>query len=589
MSADLAVSKNPADASIWPAVRFVVSGRYLALAKMAATAFVGGLAEAIFLVTVTRVGLAITAGDDRLPIVGGREVTIDAALLVALGLVALRIVLAVYASWQSSYLASSAVADLRLRLSAAFLGASWEVQQAQRSGSLQELLTSFTGQSSTLMSGVSQGVLSFANLIALLGIAVAVDPVGALVLVASVGVLGSLLRPLRGAVRRRSKDAARAGMAFATGVSEIADLGMELHVFHVQAAARSRVGHFIEQSRVKSQRLHFVTGIATPVYSGIGYLAVLGALAAVTLSETTSLTSLGASMLVMLRSLSYGQALQSSLTSVTSSSAPLQELQEELQRLEHEQRADGGVGIDRAGSIALDRVSFSYGSAPLVLKDLSFRIEAREVVGIVGPSGGGKSTLVQLMLGLRDPVEGVVLVDDRPLDSFDRSELARRITFVPQAPRLIAGTVEENIRFFRSPVSLDEVQQAARLAHLHDDIVGFPEGYDRQVGEHGGHLSGGQQQRLCIARALVEDPDVLIMDEPTSSLDVRSENLIRSTLLELKERMTVVIIAHRLSTLDICDRIMVIQDGELKAFDTPAELERSSEFYREALVLSGMR
>jgi ABC-type multidrug transport system fused ATPase/permease subunit len=133
------------------------------------------------------------------------------------------------------------------------------------------------------------------------------------------------------------------------------------------------------------------------------------------------------------------------------------------------------------------------------------------------------------------------------------------------------------------------VERAARLAHLHDDILGFPEGYDRQVGEKGGHLSGGQQQRLCIARALVEHPEVLILDEPTSALDVRSEHFIRETLLGLKDRMTVIVIAHRLSTLTICDRIMVIRDGELKEFDTPHALEQSSGFYREALALSGMR
>jgi ABC-type multidrug transport system fused ATPase/permease subunit len=119
--------------------------------------------------------------------------------------------------------------------------------------------------------------------------------------------------------------------------------------------------------------------------------------------------------------------------------------------------------------------------------------------------------------------------------------------------------------------------------------MGFPEGYERDVGDHGGRLSGGQQQRVCIARALVERPQLLILDEPTSALDVKSEQLIRTTLRSLKAEMTVVVIAHRLSTLDICDRIMVIQDGELRGFDTPANLESSSAFYREALELSGMR
>jgi ATP-binding cassette subfamily B protein len=237
----------------------------------------------------------------------------------------------------------------------------------------------------------------------------------------------------------------------------------------------------------------------------------------------------------------------------------------------------------------MERVSFAYTQSEAVLRDISFTIMPHEIVGIVGPSGAGKSTLVQLLLGLRDPDEGHVRAGGRDLSTLDRAEWARKVTFVPQAAHLIAGTITENIGFLRDDVSQEDVERAAHLAHLHDDIAGFPEGYDRQVGKHGGHLSGGQQQRLCIARALVEHPDVLILDEPTSALDVRSEHLIRSTLLGLKDRMTVIVIAHRLSTLTICDRIMVINDGELKDFDTPFHLERSSEFYREALTLSGMR
>ena len=138
-------------------------------------------------------------------------------------------------------------------------------------------------------------------------------------------------------------------------------------------------------------------------------------------------------------------------------------------------------------------------------------------------------------------------------------------------------------------MSDDDIHEAAKLANLHDEVLAMAGGYDREVGEQGSHLSGGQQQRLIIARALVENPDVLILDEPTSSLDVRSESLIRATLDHLRERMTVIVIAHRLSTLDICDRLMVIQDGELKAFDTPENLEKDNAFYREALVLSGLR
>ena len=181
------------------------------------------------------------------------------------------------------------------------------------------------------------------------------------------------------------------------------------------------------------------------------------------------------------------------------------------------------------------------------------------------------------------------MADGRPIGELSKREWARKVTFVPQAPHLIAGTVADNIRFLRDDVSDADIREAAKLAHLHDEIEAFREGYEHPVGEHGSHLSGGQQQRLCIARALVENPDVLILDEPTSALDVRSEHLIRSTIVELKEHMTIIIIAHRLSTLDVCDRIMVIQSGELKGFDTPVNLARTNDFYNEALVLSGLR
>jgi ATP-binding cassette subfamily B protein len=291
----------------------------------------------------------------------------------------------------------------------------------------------------------------------------------------------------------------------------------------------------------------------------------------------------------MLRSLSYGQAIQSAYLGLSSSAPAIDQVVERLEYFENGKRHDGGKQVGRVGPIVVDQITFAYAGNEAALRDVSFAIEPSEVIGIVGPSGGGKSTLVQLLLGLRDPQEGQVLADGRDIREFDKAEWARKVTFVPQAAHLIAGSIADNIRFLRDDVSDDQVEQAARLAHLHDDVMGFPERYDRPVGEQGGHLSGGQQQRLCIARALVEQPDVLILDEPTSALDVKSEHLIRTTLLDLKQRMTVIIIAHRLSTLDICDRIMVIQDGRLVGFDTPARLEESDDFYREALQLSGLR
>ena len=234
-------------------------------------------------------------------------------------------------------------------------------------------------------------------------------------------------------------------------------------------------------------------------------------------------------------------------------------------------------------------MGFSYPDESEVLHDLDFALGPRELVGIIGPSGSGKSTLVQLLLGLREPSSGELLVDGRPSGDFGRFDWARRATMVPQSPTLISGTVADNIRFYRNGISDAAIERAARLANVHDEIMAFDGGYQHSVGPQGSHLSGGQQQRVCIARALVERPDLLILDEPTSALDMRSEHLVRETLATLAKDMTIVIIAHRLSTLEICDRIMVLQDGRISGLDTPEELERNSSFYREALMLSGMR
>ena len=571
------------------AVRFVVRGYERSVAVVAGAAFLGGLAEALFLVIVTRAAFAITNGHHEIGMVSGWSLSVPVTLLLAVGLVALRVVLAGYASWESARVASGAVAGVRRRLSHAFLDSCWEVQQNQRSGSLQELLTSYSNQASVLMTCVTQLVITSANLVALLGMAVAVQPVGALVLVVSVTALGLLLRPLRAAVRRRGRTATEAGMEFAVSVNDVSDLGLELHVFHVQDKAQRWIGEAIDKAQKTAAKLQFASGLSTPVYTGLAYLAVIGALGVVAASSATSLTSLGAAMLVMLRSLSYGQAAQSAIVGVAGTVPAIEELQRRLGVFEAGRRLDGGQPVGYVGPVTMESVSFAYQPGQPVLRDLSFTLLPNEIVGIVGPSGAGKSTLVQLLLGLRAPDAGRVLAGGRDITSLDGAEWSRKVTFVPQAAHLIAGSIADNIRFLRDGVSQEDVERAARLAYLHDDVCGFPEGYERQVGDRGGHLSGGQQQRLCIARALVEHPDVMILDEPTSALDVRSEHLIRNTLLALKDRMTVIVIAHRLSTLTICDRIMVVKDGELKGFDTPLRLEQSSDFYREALALSGMR
>lgn len=234
--------------------------------------------------------------------------------------------------------------------------------------------------------------------------------------------------------------------------------------------------------------------------------------------------------------------------------------------------------------ICVRNVTFSYpGSARPALADLSICIPKNATVGLVGASGSGKTTLVDLLLGLYSPDSGCILVDATPLDATTRTAWLPRVGYVPQHIFLSDDTIANNIAFgaTEDDVDFDRVVQAARIAHIDDFIARLPDGYGTTVGERGVRLSGGQRQRIGIARALYRDPDVLILDEATSALDGVTEEGVMAAIRELSGRKTIVLIAHRLSTVVHCDRLFVLDKGRLAAEGTYDELIRRSRAFRE--------
>jgi len=211
-------------------------------------------------------------------------------------------------------------------------------------------------------------------------------------------------------------------------------------------------------------------------------------------------------------------------------------------------------------TIEFDDVWFRYGEE-WVLKGVSFTIRKGETVAIVGPTGSGKSTIVQLLPRLYEVQKGEIRIDGKPLNAFTQKSLRENIAFVPQKPFLFLDTVAENIAFGR-PFTRDEVHEAACKAHADEFIQELPQKYDTELAESGRNLSGGQQQRLAIARALVKKAPLLVMDEATSSLDAISENHIKSAIRQLRGSVTQVIIAHRLSTIEDADKIIYLEKGE---------------------------
>lgn len=217
---------------------------------------------------------------------------------------------------------------------------------------------------------------------------------------------------------------------------------------------------------------------------------------------------------------------------------------------------------DVRGEVALDHVTFSYDNgSPEVLHGVDLTVRAGETVAIVGPSGGGKSTLCQLVPRFYDPDSGTVSVDGHDVRCLTQRSLRRSIGIVQQDVFLFADTIRENIRYGKPDASDAEVEEAARRAELYDDIAAMPDGFDTYVGERGTLLSGGQKQRVAIARIFLKNPPILILDEATSALDSVTESRIQHAFDELSRGRTTLIIAHRLSTIRAAHRILVIQDG----------------------------
>ena len=222
---------------------------------------------------------------------------------------------------------------------------------------------------------------------------------------------------------------------------------------------------------------------------------------------------------------------------------------------------DAKEDISFSQTLSFDNVSFSYGEQPSVLSSVSFTVRRGEMVAIVGPTGGGKSTIVSLLARLFEPQQGTIAIDGVPIQQFTQRALRDFFAIVPQRPFLFHDTVRENICFGRA-FNEEAVQYAAKQAHAEEFICALPSGYETFLDEAGKSLSGGQQQRLAIARALIKQAPILVLDEATSSLDPVSELHIKMALRELKGNFTQIIIAHRLSTIEDADRIIVIDEGK---------------------------
>lgn len=558
------------------------------MALLASVSFVGALLEALFLVILTGVAMAMVSGKATVGPHLGQSLSINTALALAAVVLLVRLFLNLSGVRISARLTADVTQGQRRILSHAYLTTSWAAKAGEPAGRLQELLTSFVARVTNAVSTLTNAVTALLSLVAFVATGLAVDAASTTAVLIALALVGAVLNPLRRRIRHRAGASARANLQFANAVSELGSLGLEMQTFGVQRRFADRIDVLSDETTATQQRVQTMSGALPLVYLSLAYAAVLTGVAFLSFVGFDDLAVLGAVILLMLRSLSYGQQLAGAW-GFLATTAPFLDLVSETVTRYRASPADSGVAIpDAVTPIEARDVEFIYAEGRPALTNVTFRLTEGEVLGVIGPSGAGKSTLAQLLLGLRAPTRGSIHVAGVDLREVDRSWWGPRVAFVAQDALLITGTVAENIRFFRDDIDDDALRRAALQANVLSDIQALPMGFDTHLGERGAQLSGGQRQRLSIARALVGQPGLLVLDEPTSALDAQSEALIRATLANLQGRITVVIIAHRMSSLDICDRIMVIEGGRMTDLNTPSALRRESAFYRRAMAVAGI-
>lgn len=290
-----------------------------------------------------------------------------------------------------------------------------------------------------------------------------------------------------------------------------------------------------------------------------------------------------ATIFLIQRNFIYVEKIQDAINSVHNTAPYLKavsEVQDEL--IKYREPEGGHRDFAFNHDLVFKNVAFSYNSDKSVLKNVSFKIKKGEIVGIVGPSGVGKTTIVDLFLRLLDSYSGEILLDDVNIREINLKEWRKNTGYVSQDVFLKNTTIEQNIKFYDEGISDEQMIEAVKMTGIYDFIISSPMGFQTVVGDRGIFLSGGQRQRIALARALVRKPKILILDEATSSLDNESEILIDNTINKLRDSMTIITIAHRLTTVMGSDRIIVLRDGRVAETGSPKELlaNKDSYFYK---------
>ncbi len=524
------------------------------------------MSETAVLLLAARLLLAFVDGEDRLQIgfAGIDDIGFYQGCVLGIGLAVATGLLRYVDSRFTASLALVAVRTARGALLESGFHTPWEQHRSRRLGELQRLLATNGTAAATPVVVIATVLTAGAALTVYFSIIVVTAPQLLVLIVVLVLALVAAFGPLRRMMKRRAKEHASAIATLQLDATSFSALQREIELYAVQEQSlavlqrsNASLAHVFSQQK-------FLQRFVSPLYQ----LSLMSSIiVAVAFARGTGLTvaGVGTAALLLLRSLSYVQQLNGNVQTAIEALPLLGEIDEYLEESRASRRRFGDRPIDAVRSVTFDQVAYAYDPGPdgePVVSGVDVSLAPGDRVAIVGASGSGKSTLAAMLVRLTAPTDGRLLINGHPIAEYDPTAWAGSVAFVGQEPMLLRGTVAENVRLYRDATDA-EVERALATANLLDEIRALPQGLDTPVGEGHSSLSGGQRQRLGIARALLARPSLLVLDEPSSALDARSEQHIETALANLDPGTIVVIISHRPLLLHGCNRRLRVGDGRV--------------------------
>ena len=452
--------------------------------------------------------------------------------------------------------------------------ASWPFLLQQKLGVVHSTMIRDLQRTSTLLGSVSQAIQSFTGFFIYLLVALNISPIMTLFTLIGGGVLLLVVRPFLSRTRRAGEEMSGTEKLLSQFITEHT-MGMKsLKASGLQVRAMEAGDRLLALLRRLQIRLALVSSLSGSLFQPFTILFIIGMFAVTYQLPGFNLVSFIATLYLIQKIFTYLESGQSALHIISELVPYAQQtitFKHELS-VNKEEKQPGQKPFVFNDAIAFSGVSLAYQAGEKTLSNLTFAIPAGKTTALIGPSGGGKTSVADLMLRLFEPTEGSITLDGVPAKEILLTEWRNAIGYVSQDIFLFNGTIEDNIRFYRPELTQEGIEEAARQANIYDFIMSLPEGFKTSTGDRGVMLSGGQRQRVVLARALVGKPKVLVLDEATSALDQESESLIQASIKNLHGKVTVFVIAHRLSTVENADHIIVLERGQIAEQGSPDEL-----------------